>query len=94
MPTHYSGTRAEMRTLDTFIKLSRCMNSLYARLAERSSIGDLTWSQFAVLEAACGAKPTCEITVEGLLEKLDVSAEMPTNLRFGNVRIVTQTASR
>jgi MarR family 2-MHQ and catechol resistance regulon transcriptional repressor len=51
MPTHYSGTRAEMRTLDTFIKLTRCTNSLLARLAERNTIGDLTWSQFAVLEA-------------------------------------------
>jgi MarR family transcriptional regulator, 2-MHQ and catechol-resistance regulon repressor len=51
MPTHYSGTRAETRTLDTFIKLTRCTNSLLARLAERNSIGDLTYSQFAVLEA-------------------------------------------
>jgi MarR family 2-MHQ and catechol resistance regulon transcriptional repressor len=51
MPTHYSGTRAELRTLDTFIKLTRCTNSLHGRLAERNTIGDLTWSQFAVLEA-------------------------------------------
>ena len=51
MPTHYSGTRAEMRTLDTFIKLTRCTNSLLGRLAERNTVGDLTWSQFAVLEA-------------------------------------------
>jgi MarR family 2-MHQ and catechol resistance regulon transcriptional repressor len=51
MPTHYSGTRAEMRTLDTFIKLTRCTNSLLARLAERNTVGDLTYSQFAVLEA-------------------------------------------
>ena len=51
MPTHYCGTRAEMRTLDTFIKLTRCTNSLLGRLAERNSIGDLTYSQFAVLEA-------------------------------------------
>lgn len=51
MPTHYSGTRAERRTLDTFIKLTRCTNTLYARLSERNSIGDLTYSQFAVLEA-------------------------------------------
>ncbi len=50
MPTHYSGTRAEMRTLDTFIKLTRCTNSVLMRLSERSSIGDLTYSQFAVLE--------------------------------------------
>jgi MarR family 2-MHQ and catechol resistance regulon transcriptional repressor len=51
MPTHYAGTRAEMRTLDTFIKLTRCTNSLLSRLAERETIGDLTYSQFAVLEA-------------------------------------------
>ena len=51
MPSHYGGTRAEMRTLDTFIKLTRCANSLLARLAERNTVGDLTYSQFAVLEA-------------------------------------------
>ncbi len=51
MPTHYEGTRAEMRTLDTFIKLTRCANSVFASLAERNTIGDLTYSQFAVLEA-------------------------------------------
>jgi MarR family 2-MHQ and catechol resistance regulon transcriptional repressor len=51
MPTHFTGSRAEMRTLNTFIKLSRCTNSLLTRLAERNTIGDLTPSQFAVLEA-------------------------------------------
>ena len=51
MPTHFTGSRAEMRTLDTFIKLTRCTNSLLARLAERNTISDLTYSQFAVLEA-------------------------------------------
>jgi MarR family 2-MHQ and catechol resistance regulon transcriptional repressor len=40
-----------MRTLDTFIKLTRCSSSILGRLAERNTIGDLTWSQFAVLEA-------------------------------------------
>ena len=66
------------------------------RPAKRGWLPQLKFApgQFAVLEAACGDKPTCEITVEGLLEKLDVSGEMPTNLRFGNVRILTQTASR
>jgi MarR family transcriptional regulator, 2-MHQ and catechol-resistance regulon repressor len=51
MPTHFTGSRAELRTLDTFIKLTRCTNSVLARLAERNTIGDLTYSQFAVLEA-------------------------------------------
>ena len=51
MPTHFIGSRAEMRTLDTFIKLTRCTNSLFARLSERNTLGDITPSQFAVLEA-------------------------------------------
>lgn len=51
MSAHFTGSRAERRTLDTFIKLTRCTNSLLARLAERNTIGDLTYSQFAVLEA-------------------------------------------
>jgi MarR family 2-MHQ and catechol resistance regulon transcriptional repressor len=51
MPTHFIGSRTEMRTLDTFIKLTRCTNSVLARLAERNTIGDLTPSQFAALEA-------------------------------------------
>lgn len=51
MPTYFSGTRTQLRTLDTFIKLTRCTNSLLGRLAERNSLGDLTPSQFAVLEA-------------------------------------------
>jgi len=51
MPTHFAGSRTEMRTLDTFVKLTRCTNSLLARLTERNSIGELTYSQFAVLEA-------------------------------------------
>lgn len=51
MPTHFTGSRAELRTLDTFIKLTRCTNSVLARLAERGTVGELTYSQFAVLEA-------------------------------------------
>ena len=51
MPTHFTGSRPERRTLDTFIKLTRCTNSVLARLSECNTIGDLTPSQFAVLEA-------------------------------------------
>ena len=51
MPTHYPGSSAEKRTLDTYIKLMRCLNSLQSRLSERNSIGELTPSQFAVLES-------------------------------------------
>jgi MarR family transcriptional regulator, 2-MHQ and catechol-resistance regulon repressor len=50
MSTHYAGSRTERRTLDTFIKLTRCTNSLFTRLAERNTFCDLTPSQFGVLE--------------------------------------------
>jgi MarR family 2-MHQ and catechol resistance regulon transcriptional repressor len=51
MPTHFEGSRAERRTLDTFIKLTRCANSVLGELSTRQTTGDLTASQFAVLEA-------------------------------------------
>jgi hypothetical protein len=44
--------------------------------------------QFAALEAKCGDRETCDVTIEGTLEKLDVSGEMPTNLRFSDVKII------
>ena len=50
MPTHYKGTPQEKRTLDAFIKLTRATDSLVARLAQRKTWGNLTASQFGVLE--------------------------------------------
>ncbi len=66
------------------------------RPAKRGWMPQLVFApgQYEVVAAACGDQPRCEITVEGLLEKLDVSAQMPTNLKFSNVRIVTRTAAR
>jgi MarR family 2-MHQ and catechol resistance regulon transcriptional repressor len=51
MPSHYNGTSQEIQALDTFIKLTRAVDSLYSRLARRGTLGDLTLSQFGVLEA-------------------------------------------
>ncbi len=51
MPTHYSGSPGEVRALDTFIKLTRASDALVARLMRRGTMGDLTMSQFGVLEA-------------------------------------------
>ena len=49
--------------------------------------------QFAKLEETCGDREQCSITIEGLVERLEVSGDMPTNVKFGNVKIVTRTAS-
>ena len=88
MPTHYSGTRAEMRTLDTFIKLTRCTNSVLARLAERNSIGDLTYSQFAVLETLyhLGHMTQSEISTKVLKSGSNMTTVIDNLERDGYVR--------
>jgi MarR family 2-MHQ and catechol resistance regulon transcriptional repressor len=60
MPTHYSGTPQEILALNTFIKLTRSVNSLTNRLSQRGAIGDLTVSQFGVLEALYHLGPMCQ----------------------------------
>lgn len=51
MPTHYKGSTAEKRALNTFIKLIRCAETLQSRLQPNLDAHGLTPSQFAVLEA-------------------------------------------
>lgn len=43
--------------------------------------------QYDKLAAKCGTAEQCEITIEGTLAKLDVSAESPTKLRFEDVTV-------
>jgi MarR family 2-MHQ and catechol resistance regulon transcriptional repressor len=50
MPTHYQGTPQETLALNTFIKLTRATDSLLSRLSQRKTWGELTASQFGVLE--------------------------------------------
>lgn len=51
MPTHHAGTTEEERVLNTFIKLTRAVDAYMARVACHHTLGDLTLSQFGVLEA-------------------------------------------
>jgi len=60
MPTHYSGTPQEILALNTFIKLTRSVNSLMSRLSQRGALGELTVSQFGVLEALYHLGPMCQ----------------------------------
>lgn len=50
MPTHYRGADADVRALDTFIKLVRAAESVTARIARRIAGYGLTEGQFGVLE--------------------------------------------
>jgi hypothetical protein len=44
--------------------------------------------EFGKLASACGRSETCELTIEGTLDRLDVSPELPTSVHFTNVRVV------
>ena len=88
MPTHFHGTRAERRTLDTFIKLTRCTNSLFTRLTERNTLGDITPSQFAVLEALfhLGSLTQGEISMKVLKSGSNMTTVIDNLERDGYVR--------
>jgi MarR family 2-MHQ and catechol resistance regulon transcriptional repressor len=88
MPTHFTGSPAEARTLDTFIKLTRCTNALLARLAERASIGELTPSQFAVMEALYHLGPLThgEVSAKVLKSVSNITTVIDNLERDGFVR--------
>ena len=88
MPTHFKGSRAEMRTLDTFIKQTRCTNSVLARLAERNTVSDLTPSQFAVLEALyhLGSMNQGEVSMKVLKSGSNMTTVIDNLERDGLVR--------
>ncbi|MEA4906838.1 MAG: MarR family transcriptional regulator [Chloroflexi bacterium] len=60
MPTHYSGDPATRLALDTFIKFTRAANAFQARLFQSPNLGDLTPSQFGVLETLYHLGPLCQ----------------------------------
>ena len=51
MPTHYNGSAAEKRALDTIIKFARAWESVGTLLRETLNASGLTEAQFGVLEA-------------------------------------------
>ena len=51
MPTHYVGDPTEVLALDTWIKLNRSVDSLVTRVNQSGTMGGLTPTQFAVVEA-------------------------------------------
>lgn len=69
MPTHFKGTQQEVTALNTYIKLTRASDSLLARLSQRGTQGDLTPSQFAVLEVLYHLGPMCQSEIGNKLLK-------------------------
>ncbi len=69
MPTHYQGPAETVRALDTFIKLTRATEALLARLSRKGTLGSLSQSQFAVLEALYHLGPLAQGQVSAKLLK-------------------------
>jgi len=60
MPTHYTGTPEEEHALDAYIKLTRAAESFTINLAGRRTQGDLTPTQFGVLEVLYHLGTMCQ----------------------------------
>ncbi len=88
MPTHLTGTRTEKRTLDAFIKLTRCTNSVLGELSTRQTTGDLTASQFAVLESLyhIGSMTQGEVSSKVLKSTSNITTVIDNLERDGFVR--------
>lgn len=63
MPTHYQGSPQEVLALNTFIKLTRASDSMLQRLFQRSAHGNLTPTQFGVLETLYHLGPMCQTEI-------------------------------
>ncbi len=70
MSTHYKGTAEEVLALDTFIKFSRAVDSLQARIGSYQTNDDLSQTQFGVLEMLYHLGPVNQKTIG---EKLLIS---------------------
>src|ERR671932_821102 len=63
MGTHYDGRVAEVRALDAYIKLTRALSSVEARLAPGLADAGLTPTQLGVLEALLHLGPLGQRTL-------------------------------
>jgi MarR family 2-MHQ and catechol resistance regulon transcriptional repressor len=63
MGTHYRGAPAEVRALNTYIKLMRAADSVSRRLAPRLLRYGLTETQFGVLETLLHLGPLAQRTI-------------------------------
>ncbi|MGE5180860.1 MAG: hypothetical protein ACM31C_02300 [Acidobacteriota bacterium] len=54
----------------------------------------LAAGEWSKLEAACGDAERCRLEIDGTLAELVVSPELPTSLKFSDVRIVDATPER
>lgn len=76
MSSKYKGTAEEIRALDAFTKFSRAMSSIKTRMDSYQAGGDLTGTQFGVLEMLyhLGALHQSDVGKKLLVSKSNVVA--------------------
>jgi len=63
MPTHFKGSKQEVRALNAFINLARASDSLMARMSLQFESDGLTTGQFGIMEALLHLGPMCQKTI-------------------------------
>lgn len=96
MPTHYKGTPQEEQALDAYIKLTRAVNSLEARIARHGQMEDLTPSQFGVLETLMHLGPMCpgELSTKLLKSSGNMTLVLDNLEKRGLIRRVRESEDR
>lgn len=85
MPTHFKGSARETRALDTFVKLTRAMETLGSHLQRHLASLEITPPQLAVLEALLhlGPKSQGELGRKLLRSNPNMTALLDTLERNG-----------
>jgi MarR family transcriptional regulator, 2-MHQ and catechol-resistance regulon repressor len=69
MPSHYKGTKTELRALNAYINLTRAANTLESVMAAQLEAQGLSVSQFGTLEALFHLGPLCQHEIADKLLK-------------------------
>lgn len=69
MPTHYPGSPEQVRALNAYIRLTRAVDALSARLLSSEKLEGLTPSQLGVLDALFYLGPMCQKDLAGKILK-------------------------
>jgi MarR family transcriptional regulator, 2-MHQ and catechol-resistance regulon repressor len=69
MPSHYKGTKSELRALNAYINLTRAANTLESVMAAQLEARGLSVSQFGTLEALFHLGPLCQHEIADKLLK-------------------------
>jgi len=73
MPTHFKGNPEQVLALDTYIKFTRATEALERRMIRCNHFGDLTLSQFGVLETLHHLGPLSQSEICGKLLKSEAT---------------------